>query len=529
MHSRNHNNTILSKQPTTRMMKVAILLVLLGAPCSLAFAQTGQPSTGQPSTGQPQPGQQPIGQPPVSQPQSPTGGPLTGQPGQTTQPQNGQMQPYQAPAVPPIQGQVQSGQLQGGAPGGSRTITLSEAVQMAIGSSLGMTEAQDEVEVAKGKYNEVASYAYPQLAGDASYTRIDPVVTISIPGSPVSIATAPNNNYNGWLTLQQALWAFGRFSTTERVAESGIKSAEDNLDQYRAQAAYQTTQVYYTLLTTDESLRVEQDQLKVLEENLGITQKREAQGTATSLDPLTVRVRISSIQSQIADLTSTRIKQEAVLRRLLGLPTGTHVNVVRPASGAPLPEELDSLVALASRQRPEAVVAKDAENTARLQIDAAKASNDPLLSANVTGGVKDGYFPDLNKPTLNWSGNVTFHVPILDGGRTHAQVDQAEADYRIAQAKTQDAILGIRSDVEQALADVQASRERLTLTNVQIEQAQQAYDIALTRYQNGVATNLDLLTAQESLEQAKLQQAQLMFQFELSQYNLNRAVGTPLW
>jgi outer membrane protein TolC len=76
---------------------------------------------------------------------------------------------------------------------------------------------------------------------------------------------------------------------------------------------------------------------------------------------------------------------------------------------------------------------------------------------------------------------------------------------------------------------VQASRDRLDLTKVQIDQAQQAYDIALTRYQNGAATNLDLMTAQEALEQAKLQQAQLMYQFELSQYNLNRAVGTPLW
>ena len=69
----------------------------------------------------------------------------------------------------------------------------------------------------------------------------------------------------------------------------------------------------------------------------------------------------------------------------------------------------------------------------------------------------------------------------------------------------------------------------LDLTKVQIDQAQQAYDIAEVRYKNGVATNLDVLTAQSALEQAKLQQAQLMFNLELSQYNLNKAVGTPMW
>lgn len=187
------------------------------------------------------------------------------------------------------------------------------------------------------------------------------------------------------------------------------------------------------------------------------------------------------------------------------------------------------LDSIADKQRPEIVMAKDAENTALLQIDNAKHNNDPLLSANITGGYKNGYLPDLNQEKLNWIGTIEFHVPILDGGRTHAQEDEATAQYREAQAHTEDTKLGVENDVEQALADLQSSRARLKLTGVQIEQAQQAYDIAQVRYKNGAATNLDVLTAQSALEQAKLQQAQLMFSLELSQYNLNKAIGTPMW
>jgi outer membrane protein TolC len=190
---------------------------------------------------------------------------------------------------------------------------------------------------------------------------------------------------------------------------------------------------------------------------------------------------------------------------------------------------MDELMTAAEKQRAEITMAKDAENTARLQIDAAKASNDPLLAASVSGGVKDGYLPNLNDPKLNWAGSINFHMPILDGGRTRAQVEQAEANYRAAQARTQDAIRGVRSDIEQALADVQSTRERMDLTSAQIDQAQQAYDVAQVRYKNGAATNLEVLTAQDAVEQANLQRAQLMFAFELSQYNLNRAVGMPMW
>ena len=67
----------------------------------------------------------------------------------------------------------------------------------------------------------------------------------------------------------------------------------------------------------------------------------------------------------------------------------------------------------------------------------------------------------------------------------------------------------MENDVEQALADLQSSRLRLKLTDVQIQQAQHAYDVSVVRYKNGAATNLDVLTAQSALEQAKLQQAQL--------------------
>ncbi|HEY3875735.1 MAG TPA: TolC family protein, partial [Candidatus Kapabacteria bacterium] len=151
------------------------------------------------------------------------------------------------------------------------TLTLSDAVRVALQNAPSLAEAQSALDKAHAQYNEVKSYALPQLAADASYTRLDPVITIpfALPGQPtVVFQTEPNNNYNGNLQLQQPIWSFGRFEAEDRVAKSGIQAATDNLDTYRAQVAYQTTQVYYAVLTTDEGIAVEQDQLKVLNSNL---------------------------------------------------------------------------------------------------------------------------------------------------------------------------------------------------------------------------------------------------------------------
>lgn len=413
----------------------------------------------------------------------------------------------------------------------SDTLSLADAVRMALQSSPSMRAAEAGLEGARAHVKEIDSYIYPQLNADASFTRIDPVVTLDIPSGPngqtKSFSTMPNNNYNGNLNIQQLITGFGRERATERVAESGVQTAEDNISLARTATAYQTVQAYYAVLTTDEALRVERDQLHVLEDNLKIAETREKQGVATALDKLNIQVRISTVRSQTSDLESSRMKQVAGLRRLTGIKG--NIAVARPASGEAPTEQLDSLNAIATRQRAEIQVARDAENTARLQVEATRSSNNPVVTANVSGGVKDGYLPNLTDPKLNWAGTVALHVPLFDGGRASSEVDQAEANYRAAQARREDAERMVTSEIEQALADVMASRSRLELVRPQIEQAQQAYSIARVRYENGAATNLDVLTAQQAVEQAQLQQAQLMFNFELSQYNLNRAIGTPMW
>src|SRR5581483_4506872 len=261
------------------------------------------------------------------------------------------------------------------------TLTLSEAIRMAIRQAPTLAEGEAALARAKAQYNEIESYALPQLAGNASYARIDPVVTIpfSLPGLNGVFQTQPNNNYNANFQLQQAIWSFGRYEAEDRVAQSGIKSAQDQLDSYRAQVAYQTTQIYYAILTTDEGIAVEQQQVSVLQQNLTQAQTREKQGTATSLDALNIQARISATQSTIEDMESTRRKQAAMLRRLLGLSSTTNITVARPGTSPSLPEDLLALDTLADRQRPEILAAKDAENTARLQVESARNNNDPLL------------------------------------------------------------------------------------------------------------------------------------------------------
>ena len=84
----------------------------------------------------------------------------------------------------------------------------------------------------------------------------------------------------------------------------------------------------------------------------------------------------------------------------------------------------------------------------------------------------------------------------------------------------------MRSDVEQVAADVQAALAKVQISEVQLQQAQEAVTIARTRYETGSITNLDLLDAETAESTAKLTSLQALYRLVLSKYELERATGT---
>jgi len=410
-------------------------------------------------------------------------------------------------------------------------LSVEDVVRIAIENAPAIKQAEASLDVAKSRISQAGIAMKPTLDAEASYTRIDPVATVEFPinGELVPFSFAPNNVYNVQAVLQQVLYDFGKNEAQVRVAQSVAKNAEDNFAQIKSSIAYQAIQLYYGILATNETMRIEEDQKKILGENLGLSQEKERLGTATTLDPLSAQVRIATIESQEADIKAAKQKQEAALRRLLGMQSDAPLILASHPMERQISGDLQNLVSRANTQRAEIQLANDVLATARLQVEAAKMGDKPIVAANISAGVKDGYPPALNEPRVNWAGTVGIRVPILNGSRTEYQVEEAEANVRSAEAKLLDLERNIQTEVESALADLTASTRKLELSTIQISQAQQALDVALVRYKNGAATNLEYLTAQSALEQAQLAQAQARYNYLLNQYSVERAVGDLAW
>jgi outer membrane protein len=408
------------------------------------------------------------------------------------------------------------------------SITLAKTLQMVTENHPAVLQALQSVASSQAQIQQSRSAYYPEVAGVGLYEYIGPVPTFDIPGVG-SEELAPHNNYDFHLGLQQLIYDFGRRSTALELAKSGHDTAMEGVEAAKSGLAYQAVETFYAVLFLKQNIAVIDEQIKTLQEHLSITQKRVQAGTATDFEILTTEVRIANVQSQKTDAVNALQNQETMFRQLTGLPEKAPIALKGDFEISPINLNSDSLISLALSQLPEYKLSQNAENAASIQSRLAGLGDRPTFGVNLQMGFKNGYVPNLNTLKANWAAGAEINVPIFNGFMTRNRVSQARANLSAAQYRTQDLRRHVISGVEQAISGVNASQEKLSTSQPQVAQAEQALSLAQTRYSAGTATNLDLLDADTALANSRLIRLRAMYELVRNRYALERAIGTKIW
>ena len=410
----------------------------------------------------------------------------------------------------------------------SDSLSLDSVITRVLATYPALDQASRGVLASQSRVRSTRSSYYPEVSAEGSYARVDPVPSFDIPGQgPVKLF--PANNYDAHVAVRQTVLDFGKRATAVAYSASLGRSAEHNVELVRTGLAYETIQTFYAILYLERNLAVQDEQIAALQRHLEVTREKVRTGSATDFDVLTTQVRVATAQSQRVDVANTLERQRVRLRGLMGLPPDTPL----PLAGdfqVPAPAlQPDSLIALALSQRPEVKLSRDAEASAGIQRHLASLGDRPSVTVGVTAGVKNGYIPNLNEARANWNAGVQVEVPVFNGFRKSSHVAETQAMVEAAQDHTRDIERRITTEVQQAIADVQAAQQQLETSEVHVRQAEQAVSLAGVRYDAGVITNLDVLDAQTSLEAARLVALKARYDLVRSGYELDRALGNRVW
>ncbi len=406
----------------------------------------------------------------------------------------------------------------------SDSVDLQQVVTKVLETHPSVLKAQEAINTVEAGIGLAHSAYYPNIDFGAGYTRIGPIPSISVPGLG-SFDMAPANNYNTTVNIRQTIYDFSKTKTNIQVAESNKDIAEKNIDLVKQKLSLLTITTYYVVAYLQEAVHIKDMQLGILEQHLGFVTRQKETGSATDYEILSTKVRISNAKNQKLDLVSSHDNQMAVLNSLLGLPENTKIVVKDRLMVQPVNYEFDSLISYAITHRNEMLLAGLRQKQAELRFQSVKIENNPILSAFASGGFKDGYFPELNKPKANYVAGFDLRVPIFTGNRHKYNLQWASSDINSVKNDIEMSRREISSEVFQNATSLQSARSKIDLSELQLEQAQEARRLAALRYEAGTLTNLDLLDNESYEAESQLSLMKARIDYLINSARLEISIG----
>lgn len=372
----------------------------------------------------------------------------------------------------------------------------------------------------------------PTIDGEATYRYQQPTPALVLPsqfGFP-PIQFFPANNYDFHLAANLPIWDFGRTAAQVKRTLVQIQTSKDNLDNSKLMLAYQVAELYVAIIFYNKSVEIQQDEVKLLQENEKIISDRLKDGDALKFDLLSTQVKRNAAENQLIDLQNNLRKNYEFLDMLTGQSGDGYIT--RDSISLNTEGHYD----VSSDKSYQLILLND--QLAQTELDFKDARNNwmPKLTAHGQIGYQDGYFGvedgknvTINELLLTESVSVGLSIPIYGSDRPNYRMKIAKINAQAAKYNIEATKLNLDKDILQAKSDLAATAAKLKNYNVQIEQAKEALDLANIRYKAGVITNLELLTAQTDLQNAQLGQIQLQFQVLQSTLTLNQIGGTKFW
>jgi len=339
------------------------------------------------------------------------------------------------------------------------------------------------------------------------------------------------NDYRASLNVSWEVDVFGRLRSVASAAAADFQASEAARDGVRLALAAEVVKSYYSLRALDEQIAMTNRNINLREDALRLQRRRFEGGVISEYDLRQLEAEAASVRAQLPPLERSRDQEEAALTVLLGRGPKQifETGVGRPQifdqalEAAVLPAGLPSELLL---RRPDLVEAERRLAASNARIDAARAEMFPSISLTGLAGRESASLSSLfNGPAGIYYFLASVSQPIFAGGRLRARTDAAKAREQQALAQYQKSIQNAFSEVRTALVGQTRSRESFEAESAREQALAQSVRLARLRYQNGIASQLDVIDAERGLLAAQSARIEAVRAHRAAIADLFRALG----
>lgn len=414
----------------------------------------------------------------------------------------------------------------------SPSLDLPEAIRFALEHNFAIRQARERIRSQEGVITTVSAAGLPTVSATGLFQRSDiPILQLPSAGSGGVPAIVPMGKY--WrLTLgfRQTLYAGGGVQAAKRGATLTRDAAVHELQAVINQTLLEVKIRYFDVLLTREQVKVQEQNLQVLEGELRDANIRHQAGTVSNFDPL--RAEVAAANAKVPLITARNNHRLAIeeLRRVLGSApsAGTGdlpLEVVGELKYEPVAVDLRAALAAARDHRPELLRLRKLQAAAAAGEISARAGYFPSLTLVGSEELRKGPTERFNDSLSGWRLGPQAQWRMA-GRDTAGKVRQAESLSALARLTEEETGLAVQVEVRRGLSSQEAAAELVHAAQQSVGQAEEALRIAQVRFDAGAATQLDLLKAQAETTAARTSRVNALHAYNVSIAQLVRATGS---
>lgn len=420
----------------------------------------------------------------------------------------------------------------------TRTLSLREAITIAVENNRELKSARMEMEKADHRVREAIGSALPNISASGLYTRALKKQVFFLPekfinpdavgDNSVPMVIGSDNSIQFGISATQILFNSAVFTG---VGASKIYQRASR-EMYRASLNATVANVkraFYGVHFTQQVLKLTKASMQNAEDNLKNVRIFFKQGIVSEYDFIRAEVQTENIRPMVIEAERNVVVATNGLKLLLAIDPKEHVT----ASGELEFEPLDPAIIESAEQR---VLDQNAQlkalgyqtDVSEELISIYRSEMMPTLAAfgNYMWQAQRNTFDIFNYPFVQTAQvGLSLSFSLFSGMQTSARIDQAKIDHLKSEEQLHSARDGMRTNVQSIRLRLETARKRIDGQARTVEQAEKGYKIATTRYASGSGTQLEVNDADLALMRARVNRIQAIFDYANARIDLEEIMS----
>ena len=410
---------------------------------------------------------------------------------------------------------------------GDKVYSLEESIQYAIEHNWAVKEKAEKIVESGFAEKEAKSGFLPTFSTTYSYTRLNDVNDMTIPGIG-SIETGDRNNYQWKAAVTQPLFTGFALTSAHELAKLGIDQSSAALELETLDLALNVKEAYYGVLKADRAVDVAKSAVEALTSHRETAKNFHEVGMTPVNDLLKAEVELANAQHELIKARNASRLSRVSFNVLLSRPIDTPVVLVDILVYTPQTAHYETELGRALKIRPEMKAIDIADDQADQQINLSKSKYYPE-AAFVYNYIKQGDSPDVSGSQFqnsdSWQAIVQLSWTFWDWDKTKHSVSRNESAKRQLFQVRKSLEDGIRFELKKALLDMGEAEEKIPTAERAVKQAEENLRVSEERYNAQSTTSTEVLDAQTLLSQARMNYFNALYDHNLSRARFMRAVG----